>query len=127
MRIIEDLSKFNIKELEEYCFNNFQDKGVLILYKLLELYKKTNNEDVASIISNIMNTLACYWEGMDFFELYFYEESLKQNPNSILFLEGILHFGLPPYNEEFKNYFDFESYKNRLIKLKPNSSILNKL
>jgi hypothetical protein len=127
MKIAEKLDKLNLEELEIFMNDNFEEFGMFFISYLLEKYNSSGNEQYALIISKLVNTAACYWEGADFFRLNLYENVLQNKPNSELFLEMILHFGLPPYISDMKGYFDFEMYKNRLYKLNPSNEIFKKL
>lgn len=124
MEIINKLNKLNLDELETFCFNNFDEYGMSLILYLYEKFSFEENEGIAIIISKLLDTSACHWEGVDFFKLNLYEKVLKVYPNSEIFLVSILSFNLAPYYGSMNKYFDFDKYKNRLLELSPSNPIL---
>jgi hypothetical protein len=123
MRQVDILNQLSIEELESYCFNNFDKEGLFLINYLMERYNNECSEGIYDIISQLLDTLASYWEGADVFKLYFYEKALLKKPNSVRYLVSILHFGLPPYSGSMNSLFDFEKYKSHLFKIDPQNSI----
>jgi hypothetical protein len=127
MKITEELNKMNSEELKSFCINNFEDRGIFLINYLSVRFNKEKDENVAIIISILLNTLACYWEGVDFYKIELYENVLKIYPNSVFFLTSILSLGLPPYYGSMNEYFDFEKYKNDLFIIDPENPIFKEL
>jgi hypothetical protein len=127
MKLTNELNALSIERLESYCFDNFEDKGLFLLNYLFERFKNDGDENIADIISKLLDTLASHWEGADFFKLHFYEIALFKNPNSLNYLVNILHFGLPPYYGSMNDLFDFQKYKNNLLELDSQNLIFKEL
>ncbi|MDZ7899905.1 MAG: hypothetical protein U5N85_18010 [Arcicella sp.] len=126
-KIIDDLNQMDIDSLYSYCLDNFEDKGLFILNYLIHRFDKEGEEEIAEIVSVLLNVCAGHWEGADYFELHFYESVLSKNPVSITHLTNILRFGLPPYYGSMNNLFDFQKYKNDLFELDPENPIFKEL
>ncbi|MDI9862510.1 hypothetical protein [Flectobacillus roseus] len=126
-KLIESLNQMDINSLCDYCLINFEDKGLFLLNYLIQRFDREGDEEIASIVDALLNTVACYWEGADLYKLYFYESVLSKNPESKNYLANILNFGLPPYYGSMNDLFDFQKYKETLFNLDPQNSIFKEL
>jgi hypothetical protein len=125
--LINKIDNLNIIVLRQYCFDKFETEGLLILHLLVSRFNKKHEFEIATIISELLNTVISHWEGKDLFEIHFYEILLEQYPNSEVFLECILNFYLPPYNEKIQKFVDIDKYKTNLQRVNPNNRVLKLL
>lgn len=122
--ITNNINNMKVDELRNYCFEIKNDFNLLILNLLLMRFIKNNKYDIAILISELLIAKYCFLDGIESFEIYFYQMVLERYPKSEPFLQGILSFCLPPYNENMKEYFDYQSYKKELERLYPSNPVL---
>ncbi len=125
--LADNIVKLEIDQLEIFIFERKEEEGLMCLFLLLDRFNKKKEYKLAELISKVIIIKFAFLDGIEIFQIYFYQNVIRVFPDSILFIECIVQCGLPPFNNNLKEYFDFEMYKEKLFRLSPTSAVLTKI